>query len=83
MRYGIFCTCENPQNDFEAAFADQTRLVEQAEVQGFACAFLAEHHFNPEAASPSCLSLWSDLAGKTSRIRLGSAPFCARFAIRS
>jgi alkanesulfonate monooxygenase SsuD/methylene tetrahydromethanopterin reductase-like flavin-dependent oxidoreductase (luciferase family) len=73
MRYGLFCTYENPHKDFRAAFTDQTRLVQQVEALGFDDAFLAEHHFNPDAASPSCLSLLSYLAGKTSRIRLGSA----------
>jgi alkanesulfonate monooxygenase SsuD/methylene tetrahydromethanopterin reductase-like flavin-dependent oxidoreductase (luciferase family) len=73
MRYGLFCTYENPRRDFRAAFTDQTRLVQQVEALGFDQAYLAEHHFNPDAASPSCLSLLSYLAGKTSRIRLGSA----------
>lgn len=73
MRYGLFCTYENPRKDFRAAIADQTRLVQQVEALGFDNAFLAEHHFNPDAASPSCLSLLAHLAGKTSRIRLGSA----------
>jgi alkanesulfonate monooxygenase SsuD/methylene tetrahydromethanopterin reductase-like flavin-dependent oxidoreductase (luciferase family) len=73
MRYGLFCTYENPRKDYEAAIADQTRLVQQVEALGFDQAFLAEHHFNPDAASPSCLSLLSYLAGRTSRIRLGSA----------
>lgn len=79
MRYGLFCTYENPQKDFRAAIADQTRLVQQVEALGFDTAFLAEHHFNPDAASPSCLSLLAYLAGKTSRIRLGSAAVLLAF----
>jgi alkanesulfonate monooxygenase SsuD/methylene tetrahydromethanopterin reductase-like flavin-dependent oxidoreductase (luciferase family) len=73
MRYGLFCTYENPGKDFRGAIADQTRLVAQVEALGFDSVFLAEHHFNADAASPSCLALLSYLAGKTSRIRLGSA----------
>jgi alkanesulfonate monooxygenase SsuD/methylene tetrahydromethanopterin reductase-like flavin-dependent oxidoreductase (luciferase family) len=79
MRYGLFCTYENPRQDFKAAVTDQTRLVQQVEALGFDQAFLAEHHFNPDAASPSCLSLLAYLAGKTSRIRLGSAAVLLAF----
>jgi len=73
MRIGLFCTYENPQRDYAAAFADQTRLVQHIEAQGFDEAWVAEHHFNPDAASPSCLAILAHLAAKTERIRLGSA----------
>jgi alkanesulfonate monooxygenase SsuD/methylene tetrahydromethanopterin reductase-like flavin-dependent oxidoreductase (luciferase family) len=73
MRYGLFCTYENPRKDFGQAFTDQTRLVQQVEALGFDAAYVAEHHFNCDATSPSCLALLSYLAARTSRIRLGSA----------
>ncbi|WP_238120085.1 MULTISPECIES: LLM class flavin-dependent oxidoreductase [unclassified Xanthobacter] len=73
MRFGIFCTYENPQQDYVSAFAEQTQLVRAAESLGYEEAWVAEHHFNPGAASPSCLALLAHLAGQTSRIRLGSA----------
>jgi len=73
MRVGLFCTYENPQSDYVSAFAEQTKLVQLVEKLGFEEAWVAEHHFNPNAASPSCLSVLAYLAAQTSRIRLGSA----------
>ncbi|MFG1382726.1 LLM class flavin-dependent oxidoreductase [Xanthobacter versatilis] len=73
MRIGLFCTYENPQLDYASAFREQTELVERIEALGFEEAWIAEHHFNPQAASPSCLPILAYLAGRTSRIRLGSA----------
>jgi len=73
MRIGLFCTYENPQCDYALAYAQQTELVELIETLGYDEAWVAEHHFNPNAASPSCLSVLTYLAGRTSRIRLGSA----------
>jgi len=73
MRIGLFCTYENPAADQRAAYAAQTRLVEHAEALGFDEAWIAEHHFNPDALSPSCLPIMAFLAAKTRRMRLGSA----------
>lgn len=73
MRTGLFCTYENPKHDPRAAFADQARLVEHCEALGFDEAWVAEHHFNPDALSPSCIPILSYLSAKTRRIRLGSA----------
>ncbi len=73
MRFGLFCTYENPTLDFASAYADQSALVRLAEDLGFEEAWVAEHHFNPGAASPSCLTLLAHLAALTQRIRLGSA----------
>ncbi|HTV32957.1 MAG TPA: LLM class flavin-dependent oxidoreductase [Methylocella sp.] len=73
MRTGLFCTYENPQSDYRLAFAEQTELVELIEALEFDEVWVAEHHFNPNAASPSCLSILAYLAARTSRIRLGSA----------
>jgi alkanesulfonate monooxygenase SsuD/methylene tetrahydromethanopterin reductase-like flavin-dependent oxidoreductase (luciferase family) len=73
MQFGLFCTYENPQGDYVAAYGEQTELVRLVEDLGFDEAWVAEHHFNPGAASPSCLALLAHLAGQTRRIRLGSA----------
>jgi alkanesulfonate monooxygenase SsuD/methylene tetrahydromethanopterin reductase-like flavin-dependent oxidoreductase (luciferase family) len=73
MRIGVFCTYENPARDYKQCFDDQTRLILHAEALGFEEAWVAEHHFNPDAASPSILVLLAYLAGVTTRIRLGSA----------
>jgi alkanesulfonate monooxygenase SsuD/methylene tetrahydromethanopterin reductase-like flavin-dependent oxidoreductase (luciferase family) len=73
MRIGLFCTFENPQRDYRSAYAEQIALVQLVEKLGFDEAWVAEHHFNPDAASPSCLSILAYLAARTVRIRLGSA----------
>jgi alkanesulfonate monooxygenase SsuD/methylene tetrahydromethanopterin reductase-like flavin-dependent oxidoreductase (luciferase family) len=73
MRFGLFCTYENPRRDYRSAYAEQTELIQLVEALGFGEVWIAEHHFNPDSASPSCLAILSYLAGRTSRIRLGSA----------
>ncbi len=73
MRLGLFCTYENPRQDYASAYAEQTTLVQRVEDLGFEEAWIAEHHFNPQAASPSCLAILAYLAGRTTRIRLGTA----------
>jgi alkanesulfonate monooxygenase SsuD/methylene tetrahydromethanopterin reductase-like flavin-dependent oxidoreductase (luciferase family) len=79
MRTGVFCVYENPFGDYKRCFDDQTRLVRKAEILGFEEAWVAEHHFNPDSASPSILALLAYLAGVTSRIRLGSAAVLLAF----
>lgn len=49
---------------------EQTVVAEQA---GFDSAWYAEHHFNNYSLSPSPLMMVSHMAGKTQRIRLGTA----------
>ena len=49
---------------------EQTVVAEQA---GFDAAWYAEHHFNNYSLSPSPLMTIAHVAGKTSKIRLGSA----------
>ena len=49
---------------------EQTVVAEQA---GFDAAWYAEHHFNNYSLSPSPLMTVAHMAGRTSRIRLGSA----------
>lgn len=73
MRTGLFCTYENPENDFNVAYAQQTELVRLIENLGFDEAWIAEHHFNPNASSPSPLTIIAHLAGITTRLRLGAA----------
>jgi luciferase family oxidoreductase group 1 len=79
MRTGVFCVYENPLADYKRCFDDQTALVRKAEMLGFEEAWVAEHHFNPDAASPSILVLLAYLAGVTSRIRIGSAAVLLAF----
>lgn len=79
MRTGVFCVYENPLADYRRCLADQTAMVQHAEKLGFEEAWVAEHHFNPDAASPSILALLAYLAGRTSTIRLGSAAVLLAF----
>jgi hypothetical protein len=59
MRLGLFCTYENPQNDYSSAYAEQTELVTLVESLGFDEAWIAEHHFNPNASSSASAVLAS------------------------
>jgi alkanesulfonate monooxygenase SsuD/methylene tetrahydromethanopterin reductase-like flavin-dependent oxidoreductase (luciferase family) len=79
MRLGVFCTYENPFGDFKQSYQAQIQTVRRAEALGFEEAWVAEHHFDPDAASPSILVLLAHLAGVTSRIRLGSAAVLLAF----
>ncbi|MGD9656179.1 MAG: LLM class flavin-dependent oxidoreductase [Methylocystis sp.] len=79
MRFGVFCTYENPRSDYRLCYAAQTELVRRAELLDFDEAWIAEHHFDPDAASPSILALLAYLAGVTTRIRLGSAAVLLAF----
>lgn len=79
MRFGVFCTYENPEDDYRLCYAAQTKLVRRAEALDFDEAWVAEHHFDPDAASPSILALLAYLAGVTTRIRLGSAAVLLAF----
>lgn len=73
MRTGLFCTFDNPACDYRTAYADQIELALWVEAQGFDELWVAEHHFNPDASSPSSLMVLAHLAAATRRIRLGSA----------
>lgn len=73
MRTGLFCTRENPQRDYRSAYAEQLQLAQLIEELGFDEIWVAEHHFNPDASSPSSLMLLAHLAACTRRIRFGSA----------
>jgi alkanesulfonate monooxygenase SsuD/methylene tetrahydromethanopterin reductase-like flavin-dependent oxidoreductase (luciferase family) len=79
MRTGLFCTYDNPQQNFARAFIDQQRLVQAAEALGFDDAWIAEHHFNMQATSPAPFALLAHLAACTSHIRLGSAAILLPF----
>ena len=51
MRIGVFCTYENHERDFARCFDMQTRYVQHAEALGIDEAWVAEHHFDPDAVS--------------------------------
>jgi len=75
MEFGVFILAQ--QRDYHQSSrqvihnsVEQTVMAEQA---GFHTAWYAEHHFNNYSLSPSPLMMVAHAAGKTSRIRLGSA----------
>lgn len=75
MEFGVFILAQQrsyQQSSFEVIgnSVEQTVLAEQA---GFDAAWYAEHHFNNYSLSPSPLMMVAHCAGRTSRIRLGSA----------
>ncbi len=73
MKTGLFCVFENPTGQMDQAIHSQMAQVEHAETVGFDEAWVAEHHFNPDAVSPSILVLLANLAARTRRMRIGSA----------
>src|SRR5919199_5331520 len=54
-------------------FEDTTEQIQYAEELGFASAWLAEHHFSRYGLGSSQLILAARIAGRTKRIRLGTA----------
>jgi alkanesulfonate monooxygenase SsuD/methylene tetrahydromethanopterin reductase-like flavin-dependent oxidoreductase (luciferase family) len=79
MKSGVFCVYENFTGSIPATMAQQIRLIQHAESLGFDQAWIAEHHFDPFLPSPSILALLAHLAGKTTRIRLGTAALILPF----
>ncbi|WP_395666537.1 LLM class flavin-dependent oxidoreductase [Methylocella sp.] len=73
MRFGLFCSFDNPHRDFSRAYAEQTALVELAERIGFDEAWVVEHHFNADSPAPSIHALLAFLAARTTRLAIGSA----------
>ena len=53
-------------------FLHEVELAVEAEAQGFDAIWTAEHHFNGYHMVPNVLQLLTYLAGRTSRVRLGS-----------
>ncbi len=75
MEFGVFILAQ--QRGYHQASSEvihnsieQTVVAEQA---GFNAAWYAEHHFNNYSLSPSPLMTVAHAAGKTSKIRLGTA----------
>ncbi|WP_028956879.1 LLM class flavin-dependent oxidoreductase [Sulfitobacter sp. 20_GPM-1509m] len=75
MEFGVFTLAQQrsynqSSQEVIANTVEQTVLAEQA---GFDAAWSAEHHFNNYSLSPSPLMTVAHCAGKTSKIRLGTA----------
>ncbi|MEU2006741.1 LLM class flavin-dependent oxidoreductase [Rhodococcus sp. NPDC019627] len=67
----IYANFHEGMSDAEM-FRQETELGVLAEEVGFDCAWVPEHHFDVYAESPDNLQTLSYLAGRTSRIKLGT-----------
>ncbi len=73
MKYAIFTHVPWPEGtDSAKLLAHAAAEVGLAEDLGFASAWIAEHHFTRYGVGSSALVLASYIAGRTSRIRLGT-----------
>jgi alkanesulfonate monooxygenase SsuD/methylene tetrahydromethanopterin reductase-like flavin-dependent oxidoreductase (luciferase family) len=75
MEFGVFILAQQrgyhqTSQEVISNSVEQTVVAEQA---GFHNAWYAEHHFNNYSLSPSPLMMVAHMAGKTQRIRLGTA----------
>lgn len=73
MKFGLFAFWENYGDNDWQAYDRQLHLVSDAEELGFDEVWLAEHHFGAFSPCPSTLLLAGYLAGRTTRIRIGTA----------
>ncbi|MFF0865057.1 LLM class flavin-dependent oxidoreductase [Nonomuraea sp. NPDC003560] len=74
MRIGIFVIAACfPGQDPGQVLRNSVELIEAAEAAGFHDAWIAEHHFMSYGVCPSAVTLAAVAAGRTSRIRLGTA----------
>ena len=75
MDFGIFNILQqrNPAKSGKQVFDEGIEQTIVAEQLGFGKAWYAEHHFSNYSLCPSPLMMVAHMAGKTSRIRLGTA----------
>ena len=74
MEFGLFLEFPVREGATEnQAFKESFRLVDEAEELGAESVWLAEYHFNPARVLASPITISSAIAGRTQRIRLGTA----------
>lgn len=77
MRFGIFGGPRAKANvsatQKTSGYADFVDYILEAEQMGFVSAFVVEHHFSGLGQVSSTLELLAYLAGRTSKVRLGTA----------
>lgn len=74
MRLGLFLNFEHGEGETNLSCFHRTiDLAVHAEAIGLDELWVSEHHFTPFTQSGSILPLMAHLAGRTSRIRIGSA----------
>lgn len=76
MKTGIFFSFQNPDRSREDGEAIRTALeimADPAEALGYDSIWFSEHHFTGYSVSPNPIQLMTYMAGRTSRIEIGSA----------
>ena len=56
---------------FADVYADELRLIQDAEAMGYDTIWLTEHHFADDGYSPSVVTIAAAIAAATSRVRIG------------
>jgi alkanesulfonate monooxygenase SsuD/methylene tetrahydromethanopterin reductase-like flavin-dependent oxidoreductase (luciferase family) len=82
MRYGIWHDFRNPprwHRPYDVLYRENLDQVALAEELGFDDVWLSEHHVTDEGYLPSVFPLLAAVAGRTTRMRLGSAILLAPF----
>ncbi len=74
MHVGYGVAFQNPGNAISDAevYRNELRLCEMAEPLGFDSVWSVEHHFDDYTMCPDVLQFLSYMAGKTSKVKLGS-----------
>jgi len=75
MDFGVFNIMQqrNPAKSAKQIFDEAAEQTVVAEQLGFAKSWYAEHHFSNYSLCPSPLMMCAHMAGRTNRIRLGTA----------
>ncbi|MCW5582197.1 MAG: LLM class flavin-dependent oxidoreductase, partial [Luteimonas sp.] len=75
MKFGLFnlMPLRTPATSTSTVLKDTLDMVGMAEQAGFEVAWFAEHHFSNYSISPSPVMMAAHVAGRTSRIKLGTA----------
>lgn len=75
MKVGMFVAMQNHPNNYQTdhhLYWDECRLADLAEPLGFDSLWAVEHHFDNYAMIPDVVQFLTYMAGRTSRIQLGT-----------
>jgi alkanesulfonate monooxygenase SsuD/methylene tetrahydromethanopterin reductase-like flavin-dependent oxidoreductase (luciferase family) len=73
MHVGMFLMFQNPGGISDTQlYAEEVSLADQAEGLGYDSIWTVEHHFTDYAVTPDPLQFLTYMAGRTSRVQLGS-----------
>jgi alkanesulfonate monooxygenase SsuD/methylene tetrahydromethanopterin reductase-like flavin-dependent oxidoreductase (luciferase family) len=71
---GLMFSFRNPaqwRRPFSEVYADELRLIREAEELGYDTIWLTEHHFADDGYSPSVVTIAAAIAAMTERVRIG------------